>query len=272
SGVPARPAGGRVQRAGGCSRASPAPRRRAGAERAHYPSFSQTTGGMIRKPKAIVIMAIVAAALALGGVAVPLTSHPRFCASCHNIKPSYDSWVVSTHKDVTCVDCHVRPTLEGYLNDKVKAGLKDVAMSVFGTPTDAHNLQATVHTEVCLSCHRAILRVSEVAVRDLPPPVQKVGLVMSHRKHIEAFAKRAKGEGDRKSTRLNSSHDQISYAVFCLKKKRPQRPSSTNASSSAPNRLNRYLRFFGISVVVMDCRWWPRRRHGRKARQPVIPG
>src|SRR2546421_3716525 len=27
-------------------------------------------------------------------------------------------------------------------------------------------------------------------------------------------------EGDRKSTRLNSSHDQISYAVFCLKKKR----------------------------------------------------
>src|SRR2546427_1709763 len=27
--------------------------------------------------------------------------------------------------------------------------------------------------------------------------------------------------GDRKSTRLNSSHSQISYAVFCLKKKKP---------------------------------------------------
>src|SRR2546430_9459849 len=27
------------------------------------------------------------------------------------------------------------------------------------------------------------------------------------------------GPGDRKSTRLNSSHSQISYAVFCLKKK-----------------------------------------------------
>src|SRR2546421_2905623 len=27
-------------------------------------------------------------------------------------------------------------------------------------------------------------------------------------------------EADRKSTRLNSSHDQISYAVFCLKKKK----------------------------------------------------
>src|SRR5689334_23905965 len=34
--------------------------------------------------------------------------------------------------------------------------------------------------------------------------------------------------GDRKSTRLNSSHSSISYAVFCLKKKKklfhPQRP------------------------------------------------
>src|SRR2546429_6787017 len=28
------------------------------------------------------------------------------------------------------------------------------------------------------------------------------------------------GQGDRKSTRLNSSHGYISYAVFCLKKKK----------------------------------------------------
>src|SRR2546421_7800678 len=28
---------------------------------------------------------------------------------------------------------------------------------------------------------------------------------------------------DRKSTRLNSSHDQISYAVFCLKKKKKKK-------------------------------------------------
>src|SRR2546427_5781565 len=29
-------------------------------------------------------------------------------------------------------------------------------------------------------------------------------------------------QGDRKSTRLNSSHSQISYAVFCLKKKKQE--------------------------------------------------
>src|SRR2546428_1745710 len=32
---------------------------------------------------------------------------------------------------------------------------------------------------------------------------------------------------DRKSTRLNSSHDQISYAVFCLKKKKKRDTQST---------------------------------------------
>src|SRR2546427_3434864 len=31
---------------------------------------------------------------------------------------------------------------------------------------------------------------------------------------------RARDQKDRKSTRLNSSHSQISYAVFCLKKKK----------------------------------------------------
>src|SRR2546430_8098746 len=32
---------------------------------------------------------------------------------------------------------------------------------------------------------------------------------------------------DRKSTRLNSSHSQISYAVFCLKKKKKKRQNSS---------------------------------------------
>src|SRR5688572_32551007 len=34
--------------------------------------------------------------------------------------------------------------------------------------------------------------------------------------------------GDRKSTRLNSSHSQISYAVFCLKKKKKTKSPNTN--------------------------------------------
>src|SRR5258705_3478285 len=38
-------------------------------------------------------------------------------------------------------------------------------------------------------------------------------------------------EGDQKSTRLNSSHLGISYAVFCLKKKMPRRNRSQHRVS-----------------------------------------
>src|SRR5438309_8511871 len=45
-------------------------------------------------------------------------------------------------------------------------------------------------------------------------PLQWLGL----RQGLQPFSRRA-WKGDRKSTRLNSSHSSISYAVFCLKKK-----------------------------------------------------
>src|SRR5690242_21421951 len=40
------------------------------------------------------------------------------------------------------------------------------------------------------------------------------------------------GQGDRKSTRLNSSHMSISYAVFCLKKKNTPITRATSACIS----------------------------------------
>src|SRR2546427_3961044 len=39
---------------------------------------------------------------------------------------------------------------------------------------------------------------------------------------------------DRKSTRLNSSHSQISYAVFCLKKKKKTRNRYTQTCPDGP--------------------------------------
>src|SRR2546422_472572 len=49
-------------------------------------------------------------------------------------------------------------------------------------------------------------------------------------------------EGDRKSTRLNSSHGYISYAVFCLKKKKKidEEQNSTQIQMKIPVR-HRYL-------------------------------
>src|SRR2546421_7519855 len=46
---------------------------------------------------------------------------------------------------------------------------------------------------------------------------------------------RSAPQTDRKSTRLNSSHDQISYAVFCLKKKNTQTHKHTHSKSTVHN-------------------------------------
>src|SRR2546430_3664369 len=42
------------------------------------------------------------------------------------------------------------------------------------------------------------------------------------------------GARDRKSTRLNSSHSQISYAVFCLKKKKQEHMESIDIDCIRP--------------------------------------
>src|SRR2546429_2692861 len=57
--------------------------------------------------------------------------------------------------------------------------------------------------------------------RERPLPKEKDSRDGRHRQHQEHFH-RLLGDApqrDRKSTRLNSSHGYISYAVFCLKKK-----------------------------------------------------
>src|SRR2546427_9517138 len=45
------------------------------------------------------------------------------------------------------------------------------------------------------------------------------------------------GEEDRKSTRLNSSHSQISYAVFCLKKKKKKKYKNRQRLSRQKTQL-----------------------------------
>src|SRR5947207_10161237 len=54
------------------------------------------------------------------------------------------------------------------------------------------------------------------------PDDQALGLIRGEVQGATRFG--SGGAEDRKSTRLNSSHTVISYAVFCLKKKRPARP------------------------------------------------
>src|SRR5256886_9999235 len=69
------------------------------------------------------------------------------------------------------------------------------------------------------------------------PLVFRITIDPITRRHIEHA-----GEQDRKSTRLNSSHSQISYAVFCLKKKK-----KTLHTSYSANKL------ILITISVYNC-------------------
>src|SRR5688572_31071396 len=46
---------------------------------------------------------------------------------------------------------------------------------------------------------------------------------------------------DRKSTRLNSSHSQISYAVFCLKKKNKKKPTRHHHPPCEAHRCHHHI-------------------------------
>src|SRR3989442_9715543 len=66
--------------------------------------------------------------------------------------------------------------------------------------------------------------------RRSPPPKFRVSGTSSSNRAWSALKRTSNegsplgfGDGDRKSTRLNSSHVRISYAVFCLKKKKKKK-------------------------------------------------
>src|SRR3989442_8119280 len=64
----------------------------------------------------------------------------------------------------------------------------------------------------------------DVLVKTKQPVLQQVFVprTESDRTRLVAWIRDVCGLTDRKSTRLNSSHVRISYAVFCLKKKKNQ--------------------------------------------------
>src|SRR5207244_12490939 len=72
-------------------------------------------------------------------------------------------------------------------------------------------LERQAHAEVQMAAIREMQNRAEVEMADLRSGLARTDRLL--RSAIQA------GVRDRKSTRLNSSHQIISYAVFCLKKK-----------------------------------------------------
>src|SRR5690348_18204507 len=89
---------------------------------------------------------------------------------------------------------------------------------------------APATTEIyTLSLHDALPISTSHTVLSQPSPSGSIGPPSSsgNRSRISRCAS-AESTTDRKSTRLNSSHPSISYAVFCLKKKKKKQTDSYN--------------------------------------------
>src|SRR5690349_24264266 len=78
-----------------------------------------------------------------------------------------------------------------------------------------------------------------VGITETPTPI---ALTAADQANRDVYYTRIYDLADRKSTRLNSSHVEISYAVFCLKKKKKktttqnkQQPSSTQPHTRTPH-------------------------------------
>src|SRR2546422_2489575 len=103
----------------------------------------------------------------------------------------------------------------------VKGNLTNISEGKFTVNDIVATVQNGVKTDIGLSSWWTV-RIPRPVLRKLPPEeplLTGLGILTVHQ--LE----------DRKSTRLNSSHGYISYAVFCLKKKKNKRNSSTTLPS-----------------------------------------
>src|SRR5438477_8096456 len=74
-------------------------------------------------------------------------------------------------------------------------------------------------------------RAAVAAGRDGEPHRRRAQALQRRRGQLQHRDQAVPGQRDRKSTRLNSSHMSISYAVFCLKKKK--KTQKTHPSTKA---------------------------------------
>lgn len=128
--------------------------------------------------------------LVLTGTSMELSGTPQFCGSCHIMKPYYESWKQSTHRNIACVDCHIPPGVTAEIRKKYEA-LSMVAR--YFTGTYGTNPWTEIDDASCLSCHERRL----LAGRELFG-----GVLFDHTAHLGAMRRG-------KTLRCTSCHSQI---------------------------------------------------------------
>lgn len=105
--------------------------------------------------------------------AIAATSTNTFCASCHEMGPEAVTHQYTSHSQVKCVDCHIKPGVTNTLKSKIGA-MKELYSHVTTVPNPIypHKQVADVN---CIECHSRNRMVTATG-----------DLVVNHDGHIEA--------------------------------------------------------------------------------------
>src|SRR6266508_208233 len=130
-----------------------------------------------------IVLLVVALVVVIGGAAGAglwhVSASPKFCNSCHIMRPYVDAWRHSRHAAVPCVECHYPPGLRDTLRVKFQA-VKQVAKWATGT----YNSKpfAEVEDASCLrsGCHAA----SALAAKGVLTFAGRIRF--DHRTHLQA--------------------------------------------------------------------------------------
>ena len=121
----------------------------------------------------ILLFAAIAMAFASGLIVV--SEQPGFCNSCHIMNTYYDTWKVSSHGEVNCLDCHLQPGFVGHVKGKIN-GLAQAVSCIVGRVGTKPN--AAVEDISCLraECHNTQELISS--------NIDYNGTNFTHDKHI----------------------------------------------------------------------------------------
>ncbi|MBC9784576.1 NapC/NirT family cytochrome c [Heliobacterium chlorum] len=95
----------------------------------------------------------------LKGLAYALDK-PELCILCHVMRPHYESWYHSAHRNMVCNECHTPHNFVGKYFTKARAGIVDTWVYFIG-PMPAQ-FRAKPHTveilqDNCIRCHTEVI-------------------------------------------------------------------------------------------------------------------
>ncbi|MBN2331591.1 MAG: NapC/NirT family cytochrome c [Deltaproteobacteria bacterium] len=151
--------------------------------------------GTRQHKKGIIIFLVVSfiGLIALMATLLHLTANYQFCAMCHNMGTYIESWKQSSHREVSCLECHFEPGLMGELKGKWKAQTH-VVLKITGTAPPRPHTQVSDASCLREGCHsKTDLSKSEVVFK---------GVNFSHDTHLSELRRG-------KKLKCTSCHSQI---------------------------------------------------------------